>query len=82
MLLVFTGLSKGYCLTSYNVQDAPPPTKNYTALNVNSVKVEKSCPRTCLLSHHTDSLDNIYQEEFRRIKWNDAYKALNVMPGT
>lgn len=59
----------------------PAPTKNYPAPNVNSVEVEKSHPRT-YLSYHTNSLDNIHQEEFRRIKWNDAYKALNVMPGT
>ena len=59
----------------------PAPTKNYPALNVNSIEVETSRPRTCLLSYHTNSLDNIHQEAFRRIKWNDAYKALNVMPG-
>ena len=57
-------------------------TTHKTAAKASGVEVEKSRPRTCLLSHHSNSLDNIYQEEFRRIKWNDAYKALNVMPGT
>jgi len=42
----------------------------------------KSRHREVIQIARSNSLDNIYQEEFRRIKWNDAYKALNVMPGT